>query len=285
MALGTGQLSLGDIAGEYGGSAPHAISEYYSKGNAPSSGEIQIHADFNGTSNVFTFAITGNASNQNLRTLAVNAGWDASSPVIATLNSGVTISSSSSGGDALVIDGSWANGVTFINNGTVLGRGGNGGTAGAYTGAGAAGAAGGDAVYAASAVSIDNNGSFIGGGGGGGGSGGYAASWGGNITGCGGGGGAPSGTGGAKTSNHGNGSAGANASGSSGGAGGTSGSPWNMVAGNGGGYGAAGGGGNQSSLCGSGCGGGGAGGAAGYAVRGNSYVTWDSTGTRTGTVG
>ena len=37
MALGTGQLSLGDIAGEFGGSAPHALSEYYYKGNAHSS--------------------------------------------------------------------------------------------------------------------------------------------------------------------------------------------------------------------------------------------------------
>lgn len=52
MALGTGQLSLADIAGEYGGSAPHALSEYYGDGNAPGSGEIQIHADFNGTSNI-----------------------------------------------------------------------------------------------------------------------------------------------------------------------------------------------------------------------------------------
>ena len=50
MALGTGQLSLADIAGEYGGSAPHALSEYYDDGNAPGSGEIQLHADFQGTS-------------------------------------------------------------------------------------------------------------------------------------------------------------------------------------------------------------------------------------------
>ena len=91
MALGTGQLSLGDIAGEYGGSAPHALSEYYDKGNAPGSGEIQIHADFNGTANVFVFAISSNASQVNLRTLAVNAGWDESSPVSATINSGVII--------------------------------------------------------------------------------------------------------------------------------------------------------------------------------------------------
>ena len=51
MALtGSGQISLGDIAGEFGGDAPHALSEYYDKGNAPSSGEIQLAADFYGTS-------------------------------------------------------------------------------------------------------------------------------------------------------------------------------------------------------------------------------------------
>ena len=50
MALtGSGQISLGDIAGEFGGDAPHALSEYYDKGNAPSSGEIQLAADFYGT--------------------------------------------------------------------------------------------------------------------------------------------------------------------------------------------------------------------------------------------
>ena len=53
MALtGSGQLSLGDIAGEFGGSAPHALSEYYDGGlgpsEAPSSGQIKI-SDFHGT--------------------------------------------------------------------------------------------------------------------------------------------------------------------------------------------------------------------------------------------
>ena len=48
MALGTGQLSLADIAGEYGGSAPHALSEYrgvsFSDGSyAPSSGTISLN--------------------------------------------------------------------------------------------------------------------------------------------------------------------------------------------------------------------------------------------------
>jgi len=50
MAIGTGQVSLSDIQTEYGGSYPIQLSEYYSKGNAPASGEIQLWADFQGTS-------------------------------------------------------------------------------------------------------------------------------------------------------------------------------------------------------------------------------------------
>ena len=50
MAIGTGQVSLSDIQTEYGGSYPIQLSEYYSKGNAPASGEIRLWADFQGTS-------------------------------------------------------------------------------------------------------------------------------------------------------------------------------------------------------------------------------------------
>lgn len=282
MALGTGQLSLGDIAGEYGGSAPHALSEYYDKGNAPGSGEIQIHADFQGTSNTFPFTISSNTTNANLRTLAVAAGWDETLEVIATINAGVTISATNTSNRALTIDGSWAGGVTLINNGEVLGHGGNGSTGGQNNAS--AGGAGSDALYTTVAVTVDNNGSLSGGGGGGGGGAGYANCHGSNIQGAGGGGGAPGGSG-ASSNAPGGGASGSNASGSSGGAGGTNGHPWFMVGGAGGGYGQAGGAGAQSAVCGCGCGSNGAGGAAGYAARGNSYITWDSTGTRNGTVG
>ena len=51
--VGSGQVSLGAIAAEYGGSAPHQLSEYHGKGNAPSSGEIQLATDFYGTANTY----------------------------------------------------------------------------------------------------------------------------------------------------------------------------------------------------------------------------------------
>ena len=57
-----GQISLNDVATEYGGSQPHQLSEYYSKGNAPSSGEIQVAADFYGTSNLIIQSGNGTTS-------------------------------------------------------------------------------------------------------------------------------------------------------------------------------------------------------------------------------
>jgi len=53
MALqSSGQIKLSEIATEFGGSAPHALSEYYGEGNAPASGEIELATDFYGTSSV-----------------------------------------------------------------------------------------------------------------------------------------------------------------------------------------------------------------------------------------
>lgn len=43
----TGQLSINDIAVEFGGTAPHALSEYYGAGGAPASGRLAI-SDFYG---------------------------------------------------------------------------------------------------------------------------------------------------------------------------------------------------------------------------------------------
>ena len=99
MALpSSGQISLGDIAGEYGGSAPHQLSEYHGKGNAPASGEIKIGAHFHGTSNI---VITWNTAAGDLGTV-----WDQMRPyktftLSASANvGGVTYSvvSGSSGG-------------------------------------------------------------------------------------------------------------------------------------------------------------------------------------------
>ena len=298
MALGTGQLSLGDIAGEYGGSAPHALSEYYSKGNAPSSGEIQIHADFNGTANVFAFAISSNASQVNLRTLAVNAGWDQSSPVSATINSGVIIYSGSTGSYAMVINGTWSGGVTLTNNGTILGKGGNGAkgsfangcsTQGCYCSSGVTktnAGSGGPALQISSAVTIVNANGRIAGGGGGGGGGSSFHTFG--APGGGGGGGIGSGSAGGSHGGAGGGSAGsltAAGSGGSGYVGAACGGNTSGAGGAGGSYGASGANGAIQQNAASQHYQGTAGGSAGAATSGQSNVTWTSTGTRNGSVG
>jgi hypothetical protein len=307
MALtGSGQISIGDIAGEFGGSEPHALSEYHDKGNAPASGEIQVAADFYGTSNLFSYTISANASQVNLRSNAIAAGWDESAALSVTINSGVTIYSGSTGSYAMVIDGAYAGGVTLTNNGTILGKGGAGaagaasGNSGCYGFAGmstGSAGAGGPALQISSAVTIVNgSGRISGGGGGGGGGAGYCVSscslcFG--LQGGGGGGGIGSGAAGAA----GSGSASAGGAGSLTGAG--SGGSGSSNVGNGcpssmfGGSGGAGG-----SWAASGSNGGCAGNpgcnvychssngaAGGAATSGQSNVTWTSTGTRNGTVG
>lgn len=127
----------------------------------------------------FPFNISSNVGNVNLRTLAVAAGWDQSLFVLATIDAGVIVGSSSVASSAMTINGSFPNGVKLINNGVILGHGGVGGAGGSRSpGAGAAGSAGGMALTVSIPVFIDNaNGIIGGGGGGGGGSGGVLSTF------------------------------------------------------------------------------------------------------------
>ena len=266
------------------------------------SGAISM-SNFYGKSNTFSFSIASNQTNANLRTLAVNAGWNQASNVSATINGGVYISSNSTGTPALTVNGSFPAGVTLTNNGFIVGAGGNGGTGYYY---GTAGAGGGTALSVSTAISITNNGTVAGGGGGGGGGmsagsnpdkSGSFAYW----TGGGGGGGRSS-----AAVNTGGGAGGAYAPGTStvfyGSAGGTG-----TVSGPGGG----GGGGNSGVEAGRGGSGGGwgsagasgtatiasaatlpylrtgpsSGGGGGNATSGNANITWLVTGTRLGGLG
>jgi hypothetical protein len=257
-----------------------------------------------GKANEFSFSITSNQTNANLRTLAINAGWNQSSAVVATINGGVFVSSSSVGTPALTVDGSFPAGVKLVNNGAIQGMGGNGGT-GASLGSASGGASGGLALSVSSAITIDNTSGVVAGGGGGGGGGGSAylaadESFSG-LAFCGGGGGG----GRTGTSNSGGGSGGTRP-----GANGTSGSPGgtgtSSSAGGGGGggsgdyseanytggsggaggdRGSSGTGGNAAanspSLFGSQAGAG----AGGGAVSGNGNITWLANGARYGSIG
>ena len=81
MALqSSGQISLSEIAAEFGGSAPHSLSEYYGDGNAPASGEIQLAADFYGTSAVsYLLNTTVNSGSHTFKAGLINHGYSSSS--------------------------------------------------------------------------------------------------------------------------------------------------------------------------------------------------------------
>ena len=228
MALQTsGAISIGDIATEFGGTAPHSLSEYYGAADGvPASGAISIKG-FYGKANIFTFTISSTQTNANLASLATSAGWDGSAPVEATIANGVTINGSNT--HALYVNTAFSGGVTVINNGTIVAKGGNGANASTNS-TGATGGSGFAGIYHDMAITVENNGTIAGGGGGGGSGGAYR--WGNWANGCGGGGG------GGRTSN-------TNTSGGSyGGANGLLASSGN--AGSGGSYNSAGSGGNGS---------------------------------------
>jgi hypothetical protein len=263
---GTTQISLNDAAVRSLAGVP--------------SGAITMPTNFYGKSNQFSFTISSDQTNANLRTLAVNAGWNQSSRVAATINSGVRMSSNSTGTPGLTINGSFPGGVTLTNGGTIVGRGGNGGGGG--EGGGGSGSGGGLALSVSVAVTIQNNGTIAGGGGGGGGGGGNNTCYGPPAGGGGGGGGRSSLTnssGGPGTScTPWPGGAGSPGTFSAAGGGGGGGDGAGGSGGTGGGWGSTGSGGNSSNSGNPG----GAGGSAGGAVTGNSNITWTATGTRYG---
>ena len=176
MALpASGQISLSQVNTELGLSSTALIG----MGDAAvrtlfgvASGQITM-SDGYGKSNEFAFSISSNQTNADISTLATNAGWNGSSKLVATIDSGIYISSNSTGTPALTISGSFPGGVDLINNGIIVGMGGNGGTGGGatYPGTfvgvgGSGGSSGGLALSVSSAVSITNNDTIAGGGGG-----------------------------------------------------------------------------------------------------------------------
>lgn len=153
---------------------------YYTSSGGPftfSSGAISF-SNFYGTqvnAPAFNGTISSSQANLNLRTWALANGWNGTSVATITVASNVYIYSTSVGTAGLTIDGSWPNGITLVNNGYVMGMGGQGGGY-SYTNVSPATAypnylqsAGGNAINLGVSCIIQNN-SYIGGGGGGGGS-------------------------------------------------------------------------------------------------------------------
>jgi hypothetical protein len=225
--------------------------------------------------------ISADTTNYNIKNEAIAAGWDGITPtqITVTVQSGVYVSATGTSSYAMDTGSGFPAGttITIINNGFIIGKGGNGGGGGSVSSSGAvtapgSGSLGGPALRAQYQITIFNYGTIAGGGNGG--NGGSAAvqfsdklsnskSWGG-----GGGGGGRSGK-----------------SYSSPGSGGTAAYGFTNINGSPGAQGtniAPGGGGGATSPATSGSSGGAWGGGK-YAV-GNSYITWAYIGTRYGGV-
>ena len=171
----TGPISLGQIAAEFGGTAPHSLSEYYGKAaGIPASGEISF-SQFHGKTAGFHFnpVISTDTSNYNLKAAAIAAGWNQTLPLIATvtINSGIVVSANATGAYAFDTGSGFPAGssLALINNGYVIGMGGAGGDGQIPNDGANVGKPGGPALRAQVALTVTNNGTIGGGGGGGGG--------------------------------------------------------------------------------------------------------------------
>lgn len=237
-----------------------------------------------GKSNRVTRSITiaADTANYVLNTAKVSGYSAGKTDVTLTINSGVFVFSNSTGSYALDVDTSWASGdtITIVNNGVIVGRGGNGN-----------GGAGGPGFRAQRAVSINNANRIAGGGGAGGhGTTAYVPSpYDETANGGGGGGGIGNGLGGPSAGGSGlfpGGSGGNGTLTSPGGGGGGGGTPIAVFSEDGTTinyyYGGSGGSGGTYGSSGQSAGSGG--GAAGAAVVGNGNITWLATGTRNGSI-
>ena len=201
--------------------------------------------------------IAASVNNPNVPAILMAAGWDGdAAEIVLTINSGVKIGSVSAATPSLILPAFPAGSVvTLVNNGKIMGAGGNGGAGAPVRGTAQPGRPGGTALRVQSPITIQNAGQIYGGGGGGGGSGWWSIKDD-SIAGASGGGGAgivPGLT--------------------------TEGQPYNsdwVGAGAGGGPGAPGTAGASDQGVGA------AGGAAGFFIIGNNHVTWSIAGSRLG---
>ena len=158
----SGAISLSDFATEFGGTAPHSMSEYYRNGanvpsnnsNVPTAGAFRF-GQMRGAINEIILAATS-AANVDLSGL-FGANWTSTVPKRLTVPAGVTIGGTGSSA-ALIIPANMAGTLEIDNAGSIIGKGGA-----------ANGGAGGHAIQnLASGVTINNTGLLAGGGGGGG---------------------------------------------------------------------------------------------------------------------
>ena len=139
-----------DVVNEFGGDAPHALSEYYGGGsyvgaganpNVPTSGEFQLSDLYSATA-ATALTISSNENNYDIAAKVQAAGGDLNTPVVLTINSGVTVGSTSSGTPAMYTNTGWGSGttITITNNGSIVGASGQSATVNPSSGGGNGGA-------------------------------------------------------------------------------------------------------------------------------------------------
>jgi len=158
----SGQVKISDLVAEFGGTAPHAMSEYYRNGgnvpsnntNVPTSGAFGL-SNARGAVNEIAVAATS-GTNVDLSSL-FGGNWTSTIPKRLTIASGVTIGGTGSSA-ALIIPSNMAGTLEIDNAGSILG----------FGGAANSGAGGHAISNSTSGVTINNTGLVAGGGGGGG---------------------------------------------------------------------------------------------------------------------
>jgi len=182
-------LSINQIAQEYGGSTPHALSEYYGDGDnvldgaqgdggaIPESGAISIGDFFGGRDRVvINLTISSNTQSYQISQQYGGTYEAGFTDIILTNNAQVGSTAVSTAGIYSGTAPNYASGDTLkiVNAGNIRGRGGNGGAGANNAGQGVgAGQIAGDAIETTFPLTVVNNSGakLLGGGGGGGGGG------------------------------------------------------------------------------------------------------------------
>ena len=132
----SGPIKISDLVSEFGGSAPHALTEYYRNGgevpgnntNVPTSGQISL-TNFYSAVNEIQHTHSNNDTHANYATI-FGSNWSTAVPKRVIVPSGVTVGGTST--HAMTVPSGMGGTLVFDISGNVHGHGGasNGGTGG-----------------------------------------------------------------------------------------------------------------------------------------------------------
>ena len=122
---GSGKITIQDIVNEFGGSAPHALTEYYRNGSnvpgnntsVPESGQISL-TEFYSAVNEIIHTHSSDATHQNYATV-FGTNWASTVPKRIVINSGVTIGGTSD--HAMTLPTGMGGTLVIDNNGSIEG--------------------------------------------------------------------------------------------------------------------------------------------------------------------